>query len=101
MRNPDGSLSVTEGIPLERMTEDERFRLLYPGPPESDPETSTYTAQELLDLVFPPSPPPDTPALETWLWQNPSAMKSVQQGLKDSAKDKLVKRGGFAPRRKG
>ena len=64
IRSEDGSLSVRQGIPLEWMTEDERFRLLSPGPPESDPETSIYTAQELLDFVFPPKPPPDTPSTE-------------------------------------
>ena len=41
------------------MTEDERFRLLYPGPPMENEGLSTE--QELLDLVFPPTPPP-TPA---------------------------------------
>ena len=41
-------------------------------------------------------PQVEVPATEAWLWQNPAAMKSVQQGLKDSAEGKLVKRGSFA-----
>jgi len=56
IRNADGSLSVRQGIPLEWMTEDERFRLLYPGPPMENEGLSTE--QELLDLVFPPAPSP-------------------------------------------
>lgn len=44
------------------MTEDERFRLLYPGPPMENEGLSTE--QELLDLVFPSTPPPtpDSPS---------------------------------------
>lgn len=38
----------------------------------------------------------EVPAAEAWLWQNAAAMKSVQQGLKDSAEGKLVERGSFA-----
>jgi hypothetical protein len=41
-------------------------------------------------------PQVEVPAAEAWLWQNPAAMKSVQQGLKDSAEGKLVDRGSFA-----
>jgi hypothetical protein len=40
-------------------------------------------------------PQVEVPAAEGWLWQNPAAMKSVQQGLKDSGEGKLVKRGSF------
>ena len=40
-------------------------------------------------------PQVEVPAAEAWLWQNPAAMKSVQQGLKDSAEGKLVKRSSF------
>jgi len=59
IRNADGSLSVRQGIPLEWMTEDERVRLLYPGPPEENPGLSSE--EELLAIVFPLTPPP-TPA---------------------------------------
>ncbi len=38
----------------------------------------------------------EVPAAEAWLWNNAAAMKSVQQGLKDSAEGKLVDRGSFA-----
>lgn len=41
-------------------------------------------------------PQVEIPAAEVWLWQNPAAMKSVQQGLKDSGEGKLVKRESFA-----
>jgi len=41
-------------------------------------------------------PQVEVPAVEAWLWQNPAAMKSVQQGLRDSAEGKLVERGSFA-----
>ena len=41
-------------------------------------------------------PQVEVPAAEVWLWQNSSAMKSVQQGLKDSGEGKVVKRGSFA-----
>jgi hypothetical protein len=41
-------------------------------------------------------PQVEVPAGEAWLWQNPAAMKSVQQGLEDSAEGKFVKRGSFA-----
>lgn len=46
-------------------------------------------------------PQVEVPAAESWLWQNPVAMKSVQQGLKDSAEGKLVDRGSFAAHAKG
>ena len=42
-------------------------------------------------------PQVEVPAAEAWLWQNPAAMKSVQQGLRDSAEGKRVERGSFAP----
>ena len=41
-------------------------------------------------------PQVEVPAGEVWLWQNATAMKSVQQGLKDAATGNLVKRGSFA-----
>jgi hypothetical protein len=41
-------------------------------------------------------PQVEVPAAEAWLWRNAAAMKSVQQGLKDSAEGKLHKRSGFA-----
>lgn len=41
-------------------------------------------------------PQVEVPAAEAWLWQNPAAMKSVQEGLKDSAEGRLVQRGSFA-----
>lgn len=41
-------------------------------------------------------PQVEVPAAEAWLWKNAAAMKSVQQGLKDSAEGKLVDRGSFA-----
>ena len=41
-------------------------------------------------------PQVEVPAAEAWLWQNPVAMKSVRQGLKDAAEGKLVDRGSFA-----
>jgi hypothetical protein len=37
----------------------------------------------------------EVPAAEAWLWQNPAAMKAVQQGLQDSAEGRLVDRGSF------
>lgn len=46
-------------------------------------------------------PQVEVPAAEVWLWQNPAAMKSVQQGLKDSGEGKLVKRDSFASFAKG
>lgn len=36
------------------------------------------------------------PASEAWLYENPAALASVQQGLKESAAGKLVSRGSFA-----
>ena len=41
-------------------------------------------------------PQVEVPAAEAWLWTNTAAMKSVQQGLKDSAEGKPVDRGSFA-----
>ena len=41
-------------------------------------------------------PQVEVPAMEAWLWQNPVAMKAVQQGLQDSAEGKVVRRGSFA-----
>ena len=41
-------------------------------------------------------PQVEVPAVEAWLWKNPTAMKAVQQGLKDSSEGKLVERGSFA-----
>lgn len=41
-------------------------------------------------------PQVEVPAAEAWLWQNPAAMKSVQQGLRDSTEGRLVDRGSFA-----
>lgn len=38
----------------------------------------------------------EVPAAEAWLWQNPAAMQSVQEGLKDSAEGRIVQRGSFA-----
>ena len=46
-------------------------------------------------------PQVEVPAAEAWLWQNAAAVKSVQQGLKDSAEGKLVERGSFASHVKG
>jgi hypothetical protein len=36
------------------------------------------------------------PASETWLYENPPALASVKQGLRESAADKSVYRGSFA-----
>lgn len=36
------------------------------------------------------------PASEMWLYENPEALASVKQGLRDSAKGKTVYRGSFA-----
>ena len=36
------------------------------------------------------------PAAETWLWENPAALASVKQGLRESAEGKRVYRGSFA-----
>ena len=36
------------------------------------------------------------PASETWLFENPTALASVKQGLKESADGKTVYRGSFA-----
>ncbi len=36
------------------------------------------------------------PASEAWLFENPKALASVRQGLKDSATGKRVDRGSFA-----
>lgn len=41
-------------------------------------------------------PQVEVPAPEAWLWQNPVAMKAVQQGLQDSAESMVVRRGSFA-----
>ena len=41
-------------------------------------------------------PQVEVPAAEAWLWQNPSAMKAVRQGLRDSAEGKVVDRDSFA-----
>jgi hypothetical protein len=41
-------------------------------------------------------PQVEVPAAQAWLWQNPAAMKSVREVLKDSAEGKLVQRGSFA-----
>jgi hypothetical protein len=40
-------------------------------------------------------PQVEVPAAEAWLWRNPAAMKSVQQGLADASEDKVIGRGGF------
>ena len=36
------------------------------------------------------------PASEAWLYENPEALASVKQGLKESAEGKTVYRGSFA-----
>ncbi len=36
------------------------------------------------------------PASELWLYENPKALSSVKQGLKEAAADKTVTRGSFA-----
>ncbi len=36
------------------------------------------------------------PASEMWLYENPQALASVKQGLRESAKGKTVYRGSFA-----
>jgi hypothetical protein len=36
------------------------------------------------------------PASEMWLYENPEALASVKQGLRDSAEEKSVYRGSFA-----
>jgi hypothetical protein len=36
------------------------------------------------------------PAAEIWLYENPQALASVNQGLRESLKGKSVKRGSFA-----
>jgi hypothetical protein len=36
------------------------------------------------------------PASETWLYENPTALASVKQGLRESAEGKSVYRGSFA-----
>ena len=36
------------------------------------------------------------PASETWLYENPQALASVKQGLRESAEGKSVDRGSFA-----
>lgn len=41
-------------------------------------------------------PQMEVPAAEAWLWKNSAALKSVQQGLQESADGKLVDRGSFA-----
>ena len=41
-------------------------------------------------------PQVEVPLAEAWLWNNPTAIKAVRQGLKDSAEGKLVERGSFA-----
>ena len=41
-------------------------------------------------------PQVEVPAGEAWLWKNPSAMRAVRQGLKDSADGNVVERGRFA-----
>ena len=41
----------------------------------------------------------EVPAEEAWLWQNPAALKSVQQGLKDSAEGRVLDRPAAAPRK--
>jgi hypothetical protein len=40
------------------------------------------------------------PASETWLYENPAALASVKQGLKESAEGKRIYRGSFAKRAK-
>ncbi len=36
------------------------------------------------------------PVSETWLYENPQALASVKQGLRESAEGKSVERGSFA-----
>jgi len=36
------------------------------------------------------------PASEAWLFENPTALASVKQGLKESAEGKRISRGSFA-----
>lgn len=38
----------------------------------------------------------EVPAPEAWLWKNPAALKTVRQGLRDSAAGEVVERGSFA-----
>jgi len=40
------------------------------------------------------------PASEMWLFENPGALTSVKQGLRESAEGKLIDRGSFAPHAK-
>jgi hypothetical protein len=40
------------------------------------------------------------PASEMWLYENPKALASVKQGLRESAEGKTVYRGSFARRAK-
>jgi hypothetical protein len=41
------------------------------------------------------------PTSEMWLYENPQALASVKQGLKESAEGKSVYRGSFAKHAKG
>ncbi len=38
----------------------------------------------------------EVPAVEAWLWQNRTAMESVQRGLKEAGEGKRVNLGSFA-----
>lgn len=48
-----------------------------------------------------PDPEKAIPASEAWLFENPAALASVKQGLKESAEGKRLSRGSFAKYAKG
>lgn len=57
---------------------------------------SSFAITETKDHKIILEPYTEIPAREKWLFNNKSALKKVEQGLKDAAAGKVSKRGSFA-----
>jgi hypothetical protein len=58
------------------------------------PRPSTSTANPLGQLIL--DPVRAVPASEMWLYENPKALQSVKQGLREVAEGKSMDRGSIA-----
>ena len=57
---------------------------------------SGYTVTETKDHKIILEPRVEIPAREKWLFENKTALKKVERGLKDASEGKLSTKGGFA-----
>lgn len=56
---------------------------------------SSFAVTEREDHSIVLEPYAEVPAREKWLFENPEALASVKQGLKDAAEGKISKKGNF------